>query len=64
MIDVWHKICLQNSIKFKFSPARGLTAPPHPQMDFVPTNQAGRTGYFMATTALHISDVMYSRHSS
>ena len=52
-----YKICLQNSIKFKFSrgvvdPAGGLTAPPDPQLDFVPTNQVGRTGYFLAATAL------------
>ena len=61
MIDVWqkmYKICLQNSIKFKFSqgtapdPAGGPTAPPGPQLDFVPTNQVCQTGYFLAATAL------------
>ena len=56
-----YKFCLQNSIKFKFSwgaaldPLGGLTAPPDPQLDFVPTNQVGRTGYFLAATALYIS---------
>ena len=62
MIDVrmakMYKFCLQNSIKFKFSwgaapdPAGGLTAPPDPQLDFVPTNQVSRTGSFLASTAL------------
>ena len=61
MIDVWqkmYKICLHNSIKFKFSwgtaldHAGGLTVPPDPQLDCVPTNQVGLTGYFMAATAL------------
>ena len=53
-----YKICLQNSIKFKFSrgtapdPAGGLTAPPDPQLDFVPMNKVGRTGYFLAAMAL------------
>ena len=62
MIDVrmakMYKFCPQNSIKSKFSrgpapdPAGGLTAPPDPQLDFVPTNQIGWTGYFLAATAL------------
>ena len=59
MIDAWqkmYKICLQNSIKFKFSrgsvpdPAGGAYSTP--QLDFVPTNQVGRTGYFLVATAL------------
>ena len=37
-----YKFCLQNSIKSD------------PQLDFVPMNQVGRTGYFLAATALFI----------
>ena len=59
MIDVWqkmYKICFKNSIKFKFSlgaapdPAGGAYSAP--QLNFVPMNQVGRTGYFMAATAM------------
>ena len=51
-----YKNCLQNSIKIKFSwgaaldPAGGLTAP---QLDFLPTNKVGQTGYFLVATALN-----------
>ena len=51
-----YKNCLQNSIKIKFfqgtalDPAGGLTVP---QLDFVPMNKVGRTGYFLAATALN-----------
>ena len=57
-----YKICLQNSIKFNFprgtapDPAGGAYSapPPDPQLDFVPTNQVGQTGYFMAATTLSL----------
>ena len=61
MIDVWQKcikFAYKIALKLKFSrgsapdPAGGLTAPPDPQLDFVPTDQVGRTGYFLPATAL------------
>ena len=59
MYGKMYTFCLQNRIKSKFSrgtapdPAGGLTVPPDPQLDFVPTNQVGRTGYFLAAMALN-----------
>ena len=60
MINVWqkmYKICLQNSIKIKISPGHCLGpcwgAYSAPQLDFVPTDQVGQTGYFLVAMALN-----------
>ena len=67
MYDKMYKFCLKNSIKSKFSLGHcpgpclgGLQRPPDPQLDFVPTNQVGRTGYFLAATALRSAVPLYS----